>query len=235
MDAKTRAAYLTECPAFGIDPKTKEKGYDPEQTECVKCQELDPAMADACRDECNVEQDKEQTMQEQEAVEPVQEAAGSPRIDDLPENGSNKGQNDDGPAEADSEAVDLVKTASAIEWKGPGHYVLVADGDQMILRQTDAEGSDGIDLARKPRGMEKISIEKPKSKRGKFNVADAVVKLLMAGPIQAKNAIDQIEAEVGCTKGTAWNQVGAATAYGVRFGVLEKVGKEFRPVVKSAE
>ena len=186
MDAKTRAAYLTECPAFGIDPKTKEKGYDPEQTECVKCQELDPAMADACRDECNVEQDKEQNMQEQEAVEPVQEAVGSPRNDDQAENVSNQGQNEDGPAEADSEAVDLVKTASAIEWKGPGHYVLVADGDQMILRQTDAEGSDGIDLARKPRGMEKIAIEKPKGNRGGTSRMDVLWKLMADGKLRTR-------------------------------------------------
>ena len=232
MDAKTRAAYLDDCAAFGIDPKTKEKGYDPEQTECIKCQELDPVMADACRDECNVEQDKEQNMQEQEAVQPVQEAGESSRIDDLPENVSPPTENENSPAEADSEAIDLVGAASAIEWRGPGHYILVADGDQMILRQTDAEGSDGVDLARKPRGMEKIAIEKPKGNRGKFNVADAVVELLLAGPIQANDAIAQIQASTGCKQSTAWNQVGAATTYGVRFGVLEKTGKIFRPVAK---
>ena len=74
MDAKTRAAYLNECPVFGIDPKTKEKGYDPGQTECIKCSELDPAMVEACRTECAVGQTEETNMQEQEAVEPVQEA-----------------------------------------------------------------------------------------------------------------------------------------------------------------
>ena len=91
MDAKTRAAYLDDCAAFGIDPKTGERGYDSEQTECIKCSELDPAMVEACRAECAVEQTEETNMQEQEAVEPVQEAAVLPtkkqkRISSKPSN-----------------------------------------------------------------------------------------------------------------------------------------------------
>jgi len=182
MDEETRAKYLDECPAFGADEQGQ-VGFDPEASECVMCQEKDPAMAEACRTDVR------------EVLEGAEEVGGSPESDDLSEEVSEDTENADTAAQAVSGLVDA---ATQIEWQGEGHYVLIEDDDQRILRRTESEDADGIDLAAVPDGLEVVTNEKPepdcianlrpnpKPKAKKTSRMDVLWKLMTDGEPRTK-------------------------------------------------